>query len=84
MSTHTIDEAARQDARHLMNRAMLRMAATVALSVLFALIHFAAPSDHGQGLASSAASDTPSAATQQAAAGSLDHRVGTDAHPRQN
>jgi hypothetical protein len=61
MSTHTIDEAARQDARRLMNSAVLRMGATLALSVLFALIHLAAPSDRGQGLASPAVDETPPA-----------------------
>jgi hypothetical protein len=86
MSTHTIDEAARQDARHLMKSALLRMAATAALSVFFALIHLAAPSDHGQGLAAPAVNDAPSAVTRQAAApaDSFDHRAGADAHARRN
>jgi hypothetical protein len=88
MSTHTIDEAARQqDARRLMNSALLRMAATAALSVVFALIHCAAPSDHGQGLAASAINDTSAALTQAAAATpahSFDHRIGADAHARRN
>ena len=87
MSTHTIDESARQGARRLMNSALLRMAATAALSVVFALIHCAAPSDQGQGLAASAVNDTSSAVTQAAAAApalSFDHRVGTDAHARRN
>lgn len=87
MSTHTIDVAARQEARRLMNSAVLRMAATAALSVVFALIHCAAPSDDGRGLAASAVNDTPTAMTQAAAAApaeSFDHRVGADAHARRN
>ena len=86
MSTHAFDEAARRDARRLMKSALLRMAATAALSVLFALIHLAAPTDHGQGLASQAVNDRPAAVTRQAAAPeeSLDHRVGADTHARRN
>ena len=87
MSTHTIDQAARQDARRLMNGALLRMAATAALSVLFALIHCAEPVDQGQGLAAPALDATPPAAAQAATAtpaDSLDHRVGADTHARRN
>ena len=88
MSTHTIDQATRPDARHLMNVALLRMAATAALSVLFALIHCAAPADLGQGLVAPAVNDTPSSEAHAAAtntpADSLDHRVGAGAHTRQN
>ena len=87
MSTHTFDQAARQDARRLMNGALLRMATTAALSVLFALIHCAEPVDQGQGLAAPALDATPSAQAQAATAtpaDSLDHRVGADAHARRN
>ena len=68
MNTHTIDSAATQDARRLMNRALLRAGATAALSVLFALIHCAMPVDGGPGLASPAAADTFTTVTQAAAA----------------
>ena len=87
MSTHTIDEPKRQDVRRLMNSALMRVAATAALSVLFALIDCAVPSDHGQGLASAAVNDVSSAVAQAAAAtpgDSLDQRVGADAHARRN
>ena len=89
MSTHTINGPTRQDARRLMNSALLRMACTVALSVLFALIHCVAPADDSQGLAAPAVNDTaPSAAhagaTLSAASDSFDHRVGADAHARRN
>jgi len=76
MSTHTIGNAARQDARRLMNSALLRMAATVALSVLFALVNCIAPADQGQGLASPAGNGPLPAVAQAAVAAhvdSLDH-----------
>lgn len=87
MITHSIDEPKRQDARRLMNSALLRMAATAALSVLFALIDCAVPSDHAQGLASAAVNEASAAVAQAAAAApgdSLDQRVGADAHARRN
>jgi hypothetical protein len=86
MSTYTIDNA-RQDARRLMNAALLRMATTAALSVLFALIHCVEPVHHGQGLTSPAVDATAPAMAQAAAAtpaDSLDQRAGADVHPRRH
>jgi|GEM_PF-4916956 len=87
MSTYRIDEAARQDARQLMNTALLRMLGTAALSVLFALINCATAVDSGPSLASPMVGDTPPAVSQASAAApadSFDHSVGADAHTRRN
>ena len=87
MSTQRIDAAARQDARLLMNTALLRMLGTAALSVVFALIHCATAVDGGPNLASPQVSDTPPAVSQASAtapADSFDQRVSADAHARRN
>ena len=87
MSTHTVGETAGQGARRLLNSALLRVAATAAMSVLFALIDCAVPSDQGQGFAMPTVLGTSSAVAQAAAgttADSLDHRVGADAQAGRN
>ena len=87
MSTQLIDPAARQDARQLLNAALLRMLGTAALSVVFALIDCATAVDSGPSVVSPMVSDTPPAVSQTSAtapADSFDHRVDADAHPRRN
>jgi hypothetical protein len=87
MSTHSIDKMAGQGSRRLMNGALLRVAATAALSVLFALIDCAVPSDQGQSLALPTVIGTSSALAQAAAAtpaDSLDQRVGADSQAGRN
>jgi hypothetical protein len=87
MSTQLIDPAARQDARQLLNAALLRMLGTVALSVVFALIDCATAVDSGPNVVSTIVSDTPPAVSQTSAtapADSFDHRVDADAHARRN
>jgi len=87
MSTQLIDPAARQDARQLLNGALLRMLGTAALSVVFALIDCATAVDSGPSVVSPMVSDTSPAMSQTSAtapADSFDHHVDADADPRRN
>lgn len=80
MNTRTIDDATRANTSRPLNSALLRVASTAALSVLFALIHCVAPADHGQGLAAPAVAQVSATAS----ADSVDHPVGAGAHTRRN
>jgi len=89
MSTHTIDQAARRNARRLMNTAVLRMACVAGLSIVFALIHCTAPIDDGQGLTLPSTIDIPalaqaSHAVAAPAAAALDHPLVSETVARPN
>ena len=83
MGTHTIDESARQDARRLMNSALWRMAGVAVSSIVFALIHWAAPLDDGVPVVLPAPPATP-VAHAATPGDSLDHGVGGQADARRN
>jgi hypothetical protein len=83
MSTHTIDESARQDARRLMNSALLRMAGVAVSSIVFALIHCAAPVDDGVPIVLPAP-PAPPVAHAATPGDSLDHGVSGQADARRN
>ena len=86
MSTHTIDPAARQGARHVMNTALLRIAGVAALSIVFALVDCVGSVIDPLLVTPPASSDAPTVAHAPAAAtaDSLDHRVGGEAPTRRN
>ena len=83
MSTYTIDDAAQQRAGGLMNGALLRVASVAAMSIVFALIHCAAPLDDGLSIARPA-SDMTAQAHAAAPVHSLDHGIGAEAHAAGN
>jgi len=79
MSTHPIDPAARHQERRQMNGALLRVVGVTLLSIVFALIHCAAPVDQGQGLTLPTTIDVPAVAA--VAAGALDRHPDSEVHP---
>lgn len=83
MSTHTIDPAARQGARHLMNTALLRIAGVAALSIVFALIDCVGSVMDPLLVTPPAASEVPMVAHAPAAV-PADSGVGGEAHTRRN
>lgn len=84
MSIHTLDEAARQDARRLMNSALLRVLGVAALSVVFALIECVGQAGSQSPFSAPLASDAVRAQAAAAPADPFDSAAGAEARMRRN